>query len=119
MTEFPIKWSFEELQIKAMFTLYWIGFCSISKLAQAQKVMFCCGAEIVPKHSQCEQKPYPLCNLHRSIWKDHLPKRDSVAISAPIKVFTLDSDRVKNLSDMECSTFNTGAEQYCSGRETA
>ena len=60
--------------------------------------MFCCGAEIVPKRSQCEQKPYPLCNLQRSllIWKDNLPIRGSVAISAPIKVFRLDSDRLKN-----------------------
>ena len=83
--------------------------------------MFCCGAEIVPKRSQCEQKPYPLCNLQRSllIWKDNLPKRGSVVISAPIKVFGLDSDRLKNLSDTERSTFNSGAEQYCSGAETA
>ena len=55
--------------IKAMFTLYRIGFCSVSKVAPAQcqqELMFCCGAEIVPKRSQCEQKPYPLCNLQRS-----------------------------------------------------
>ena len=42
-----------------------------------------------------------------------------LAISAPIKVFRLDSDRFKNLSDTERSTFNSGAEQYCSGAETA
>ena len=107
-----------------MFTLYRIGFCSISKVAPVQceqELMFCCGAEILPKRSQCEQKPYPLCNLQRSllIWKDHLPKRGSVAIFAPIKVFRLDSDRFKNLSDTERSTFNSGAEQYCSGTETA
>ena len=36
-----------------------------------------------------------------------------------MKVFTLDSDRVRNLSDTERSTFNSGAEQYCSGAETA
>ena len=105
-----------------MFTLYRIGFCSVSKVAPVQceqEVMFCCGAEIVPKRSQCEQNP--LRNLQRSllIWKDQLPKRDSVAISAPIKVFRLDSDRFKNLSDTERSTFNSGAEQYCSGAETA
>ena len=63
-----------------MFTLYRIGFCSVSKVAPVQceqELMFCCGAEIVPKRSQCEQKPYPLCNLQRSllIWKDKLPKR--------------------------------------------
>ena len=109
---------------KAMFTLYRIGFCSVSKVTPVQceqELMFCCGAEIVPKHSQCEQKPYPLCNLQRSllIWKDNLPIRGSVAISAPIKVFRLDSDRLKNLSDTERSTFNSGAEQYCSGAETA
>ena len=63
-----------------MFTLYRIGFCSVSKVAPVQceqELMFCCGAEIVPKRSQCEQKPYPLCNLQRSllIWKYNLPKR--------------------------------------------
>ena len=56
--------------ILAMFTLYRIGFCSVSKVAPVQceqELMFCCGAEIVPKRSQCEQKPYPLCNLQRSL----------------------------------------------------
>ena len=100
-----------------MFTLYRIGFCSVSKVAPVQceqELMFCCGAEIVPKRSQCEQKPYPSYNLQRSflISKDHLPKRGSVAISAPIKVFRPDSDRFKNLSNTERSTFNSGAEQY-------
>ena len=109
---------------RAMFTLYRIGFCSVSKVAPVQceqELMFCCGAEIVPKRSQCEHKLYPLCNLQRSllIWKDNLPKRGSVAISAPIKVFRLNSDRFKNLSDTERSTFNSGAKQYCSGAETA
>ena len=55
---------------QAMFTLYRIGFCSVSKVAPAQceqELMFCCGAEVVPKRSQCEQKPYPLCNLQRSL----------------------------------------------------
>ena len=54
----------------AMFTLYRIGFCSVSKVAPVQceqELMFCCGAEIVPKRSQCEQKPYPLCKLQRSL----------------------------------------------------
>ena len=100
-----------------MFTLYRIGFCSVSKVAPVQceqELIFCCGAEIVPKRSQCEQKPYPSHNLQRSllIWKDHLPIRGSVAISAPIEVFRLDSDRLKNLSDTERSTLNSGAEQY-------
>ena len=107
-----------------MFTLYQIGLCSVSKVAAVQceqELTFCCGAEIVLKRSQCEQKPYPLCNLQHSllIRKDNLPKRGSIAISALIKVFTLDSDRFKNLSDTECSTFNSGAEQYCFGAETA
>ena len=107
-----------------MFTLYRIGFCSVLKVAPVQceqELIICCGAEIVPKRSQCKQKPYPLCNLQRSIliWKDNLPIRGSVAISAPIKVFRLDSDRLKNLSDTERSTFNSGAEQHCSGAETA
>ena len=55
---------------EAMFTLYRIGFCSVSKVAPVQceqELMFCCGAEIVPKRSQCEQKPYPSCNLQRSL----------------------------------------------------
>ena len=107
-----------------MFTLYRIGFCSVSKVAlvqSEQELIFCCRAEIVPKRSQCEQKPYPSYNLQRSllIWKDHLPRRGSVAISAPIEVSRLDSDRFKNLSDTERSTFNSGAEQYCSEAETA
>ena len=33
-------------------------------------------------------------------------------------MFRLDSDRFKNLSDTERSTFNSGAEQYCFGAET-
>ena len=75
---------------KAMFTLYWIGFCSVSKLAPTQceqELMFCSGAEIVPKRSQCEHKLYPAYNLQRSrlISKDYLPERGSLAISAPIK----------------------------------
>ena len=54
----------------AMFTLYRIGFCSVSKVALVQceqELMFCFGAEIVPKRSQCKQKPYPLCNLQHSL----------------------------------------------------
>ena len=107
-----------------MFTLYQIGFCSVSKVAPIeyeQELMFCCGAETVPKRSQCEHKPYPSYNLQRSllISEDDLPKRSSVAISAPIKVFRLASDRFRNLSDTERSTFNSGAEQYCSGAENA
>ena len=41
-------------RVKAMFTLYKIGFCSLSKVApvQCEQVsMFCFGAEIVPKNS--------------------------------------------------------------------
>ena len=53
-----------------MFTLYRIGFCSVSKVVPVQcehELMFCCGAEIVPKRSQCEQKSYPSYNLQRSL----------------------------------------------------
>ena len=97
-----------------MFTLYRIGLCSVAKVAPVQceqELMFCCGAEIVPKRSQCEQKPYPSHNLQRYllILKYYFPKRGSVAISAPIKVFTLDSDRFRNLSDTERSTLNSAA----------
>ena len=108
-----------------MLTLYRIGFCSVAKVAIVQceqELMSCCGEQIVPKRFQCKHKPYPSYNLQRSllISKDHLPKRGSVAISAPIKVFRLDSDCFKNLSgDTERSTFNSGAEQYCSGAENA
>ena len=107
-----------------MFTLYRIGFCSISKVAPVQyeqELMFCFGAEIVPKCSQCEQEPYPSYNLQHFILigKDYLPKRGSVTIPALIKVFRLDSDRFKDLSDTERSTFNSGADQYCSGAENA
>ena len=107
-----------------MFTLYQISFCSVAKVAPIQceqELMLCCRAQIVPKRSQCEHKPYPSYNLQRSllISKDHLPKRGSVAIFAPIQVFRLDLDNFKNLSNTECSTFNRGAEQYCSGAENA
>ena len=96
--------------IKAVFTLYRIGFCSVAKVAPIQceqELMSCCGAQIVPKCSQCEHKSYPSYNLQRSllISKDRLPKRGSLTISASIKVFRLDSDRFKNLSDTERSTF--------------
>ena len=109
---------------QAMFTLYQTGFCSVAEVAPIQceqELMSCCGAQIVPKRSQCEHKPYPSYNLQCSllISKDHLPKRGPVAISAPIKVFELDSDRFKNLSDTERSTFNSGVEQYCSRAENA
>ena len=58
------------LYSEAMFTLHRIGFCSVSKVAPVQceqELMFCCGAEIVPKRSQCEQKPYPSHNLQRCL----------------------------------------------------
>ena len=51
--------------------------------------------------------------------KDHLPKRDSIAISVPIQVLRLNWNRFKNLCDMERSSFNSGEEQYCSGADTA
>ena len=55
---------------EAMFSLYRTGFCSISKVAPAQceqELIFCCVAKIVPKRSQCEQKPYPSSNLQCSL----------------------------------------------------
>ena len=60
-----------QIYTEAMFTLYRIGFCSVAKAAQVQceqELMFCCGAEIVPKRSQCEQKPYPSHNLQHCLW---------------------------------------------------
>ena len=102
------------IYFEVMFTLYRIGFCSVSKVALiqcGQELTSCCGAETVPKRSQCEHKPYPSYNFQRSllISKNHLPERGSVAISAPIKVFKLDSDLFRNLSDTERSTLNSGA----------
>ena len=107
-----------------MFTLYRIGFCSVSKVAPIrceQELMFFCGAEIVPKRSQCEHKLYPSYNLQRSllISKDHLPVTRFRCNFCSDKVFRLDSDRFKNLSDTERFTFNSGAEQFCSGAGTA
>ena len=108
-----------------MFTLYRIGFCFVLKVAPVQceqELMFCCGAEIVQKRYQCKQKPYQSYNLQCSLLiylKRSLPKRGSIAISAPIKMFRLDLDCFKNLSDTKHSTFNIGAEQYCSGAENA
>ena len=55
---------------EGMFTLNRIGFCSVSKVAPVQceqELMSCYGAEIVPKRSQCEQKPYPPYNLQSSL----------------------------------------------------
>ena len=68
-----------------------------------QDVMFCYGAEIVPKRSRFEHKPYSSYNLQRSllIRKDHLPILGSVEISSPMKFFRLDSDCFKILSGTE------------------
>ena len=69
--------------IKAMFTLYRIGFCSASKVAPVQceqELMFCCGAEIVPKRSQREQKPYPLRNLQLSLWFEKIIYQNEVPL---------------------------------------
>ena len=55
---------------QAMFTLYRIGFCSVSKVAPVQceqELMFCCDAEIVLKRSKCEPNPYPSYKLQRSL----------------------------------------------------
>ena len=59
----------EHMSTKAIFTLYRIGFCSISIVAPVQceqELLFCCGAEIVPKRSQCEQGPIrdAICNVN-------------------------------------------------------
>ena len=104
-----------------MFTLYQIGFCSVSKVAPVQceqELIFCCGAGIVPKRFQCAlsvmQVATFLFNLKRSFTKTRFRCN-----SAPIKVFRLDSDRFQNVSDTERSTFNSGAEHFCSGAETA
>ena len=53
--------------IEAMFTLYRIGFCSVAKVAPVQceqELMFCYGAEIVPKCSRVNRSPIrrTICN---------------------------------------------------------
>ena len=71
--------------------------------------MFCFGAEVVPKNSlSVLQFAMILFDLKRSF-----AKRVSIAISGPIKVFKLDSDRFKKLSDVPHST----AEQSSSALE--
>ena len=105
----------------AMFTLYRIGFFSVAKVAPIQceqKLMSCCGAQIVLKRSQCEHKPYPSYNLQFD-FKRSFTSTMFRCNSCSDKVFRLDSDRFKNLSDTERSTFNSGAEQYCSEAENA
>ena len=90
-------------RVKAMFTLYQIGFCSLSKVALVQceqVLMFCFGADVVPKNSlSVLQFAMILFDLKRSF-----AKRGSIAISGPIKVFKLDSDPFQNLSDVPHST---------------
>ena len=86
-----------------MFTLYGIGFCSASEVAPIQceqELMFCCGAEIVPKRSQFEQKPYSSFDFKRSFTSTKF-----CCNFCSDKVFRFDSDRFKNLSDTERSTF--------------
>ena len=44
--------------------------------------MFCCGAEIVPKRSQCEQKPYPSQshNLNAAFWFEKIIFQNEVPL---------------------------------------
>ena len=49
--------------MKALDNRFYVKFMQL----EIGLLMFWCGAEIVPKRSQCEQKPYPLCNLQRSL----------------------------------------------------
>ena len=67
---------------KAMFTLYRIGFCSVAKVAPVQceqELMFCCGAEIVPKRSQCNKNAirHTICNatfwFEKIIFQNEVP----------------------------------------------
>ena len=110
-------------QLKDMFTLYPASFCSVSKVAPTQckkKLMFCCGAEIVPKRSHCEQKPirHTICNASFSFEKIiYQNDRGSVAISAPIKCsdFIQTVSKTNPIGNVPLST----AEQYCSGAENA
>ena len=100
-----------------MFTLYRIGFCSVAKVAPIQceqELMSCYRAQIVPKRSQCEHKPYLSYNLQSSllISKDHLPKRGSIAISAPIKIRTVSKTyRIRNIPLSTAERSSTVPEQ--------
>ena len=56
---------------KAMFTLYRIGFCSVSKIAPVQceqKLMFCCGAEIVPNVPNVKRSPIRHTIYNAFLW---------------------------------------------------
>ena len=66
-----------------MFTLYRLGFWSVAEVAPVQceqELMFCCDAEIVPKRSQCEQKPYPSHNLHAAFWFEKIIFQNEVPL---------------------------------------
>ena len=87
-----------------------LGFCSVSKVAPIQceqELMFC-------------SEPFPVLTQVLSVIQfAMLPfdfKRSFTSTRlcynfCSDKVFRLDSDRFKNLSDTERSTFNSGAEQ--------
>ena len=110
---------------EAMFTLYWIGFTPFQKLLRYSVNKNRCSVAMhelfrsIPSVNRSHIR-HTICNTPSDLKGSFTNTRlISVAISAPIKLFRLDSDRFKNLSDIERYTFNSGAEQYCSGAETA
>ena len=106
--------------LQAMFTLYRIGFCSVSKVAQIQReqeLMFC--------WRNCSEA-FPVWTQALSViqfatlpfdFKGSVTSTRFRCNFCSDKVFRLDSDRFKNLSDTE--RFNSRAEHFCSGVETA
>ena len=95
---------------KAMSTLYRTGFCSVSKVASVQceqESMFCCGAWIVPKRSQCEESPirHTICNA--PVWFEEIIYQYEVLLQflPRWKCSDLTQTVFHNLS-----TFNSGAE---------
>ena len=104
-----------------MFTLYRIIFAPFQKLLQysVNKNQYSVAVQkLFPGVPSVIRSPirHTTCNAPFSF---EGIIRGSDAISAPIKVFRLDQDRFKTLFDTEGSTFNSRAEQFCSGAESA
>ena len=104
-----------------MFTLYRIGFCFVSKVAPVQckqELMLCCGAEIVPKCSQCEQSP-----IRHTICFDF----EKITYSYEVPLQFLLRYKCSDLARAVSKTYpiqnvplsTATAERHCSGAETA
>ena len=119
--------------LMALFTLYLVDFCTVSNAAMVQceqevyssLCLACFLAHILQnwcrdfkprKHVENRLRWVAFgFNLDPVIVASNLPKRSPVVILAPTKAFRLGPDRFENLSDTIRSTFNSAAEQSCSG----